>query len=96
MKMLMVLVPSDCLAEMQAVIEKHEIHAYTEIPNVLGTGRSGRKLGTRAHPGTTSLLVAVVKQEEADRLVAAVKDYSVCAQCCEEIRVFAVPAEVVI
>jgi nitrogen regulatory protein PII len=93
MKMLMVLVPSDCLADVQNVIDKHEIHAYTEIPNVLGSGKSGRKLGTRAFPGTTSMLLAIVSAEEADRLVAAVREYATQAQCCEEIRVFAMPAE---
>ena len=95
MKMLMVLVPSDCLADVQEVIDKHEIHAYTEIPNVLGAGKSGRKLGTRAFPGTTSMLLAVVGAAEADRLVAAVREYSERSQCCDEIRMFAVPAEAV-
>lgn len=92
----MVLVPSDCLTDVQDVIDKHEIHAYTEIPNVLGSGKTGRKLGTRAFPGTTSMLLAIVDAGEADRLVKAVREYAERAQCCEEIRVFAMPAEPVL
>jgi hypothetical protein len=96
MKMLMVLVPSDCLADVQEVLDRHEIHAYTEFPNVLGSGKSGRKLGTRAFPGTSSLLLAVVPEIEANRLIAAVRGYAEVAACREEIRMFTVPAEAVI
>ena len=95
MKMLMVLVPSDCLADVQEVMDRHEIHAYTEFPNVLGSGKSGRKLGTRAFPGTTSMLLAVLPKEEAERLIAAVREYADGANCCEEIRIFATTAEAV-
>jgi hypothetical protein len=93
MKLMMVLVPSDCLAEMQAVIERHEIHAYTEIPNVLGAGLSGRKLGTRAYPGTTSMILTILPAEQVEALVAAVKEFACDTPCKDEIRIFAMPAE---
>jgi hypothetical protein len=96
MKMLMLLVPSDCLEDVQALMDAHDLHAYTEIPHVPGSGQSGRKMGTRAFPGTSSMLLAVLQPEEADRLTVALREYSQRATCCEEIRVFATEAEVLI
>ena len=93
MRMMMVLSPSDCLEDVQKVLDEHDIDAYTEIPNVLGTGESGRKMGTRAFPGTTSMILAIVSKEEGDRLVAAVRNYAEDCQCCHEVRIFALPAE---
>ncbi len=96
MKLMMVLVPSDCLSEVQKVIEKHEIHAYTEIPNVLGAGVSGRKMGTRAFPGTTSMILTILPAGDVDSLVTAVKEFSCDTPCQDEIRIFSVPAEKVL
>ena len=96
MKLIMVLVPSECLEGVQEVIERHEIHAYTEIPRVLGAGGSGRKLGTRAFPGTSSMFLVIVKAEEAHKVIDAVREYACESACSEGIRAFAVPAEMVI
>jgi len=93
MRMMMVLTPSDCLADVQKVLDGHEIQAYTEIPNVLGAGESGRKMGTRAFPGTTSMLLTIVSKEEGDRLLAAIREYAEKCKCCNEVRIFALPAE---
>jgi len=93
MRLMMVLTPSDCLSDVQTLLDEYDIHAYTEIPNVLGTGESGRKMGTRAFPGTTSMILAIVSKEEGERLVAAVKGYGEECNCCHELRIFALPAE---
>lgn len=93
MKLLMVLVPSDCLNDLQKVIEGHEIHAYTEVPNVLGAGTSGRKLGTRAFPGTAAMILTILRSSEASALVDAVREFAAERDCREEIRVFGLPAE---
>ena len=93
MRLMMVLSPTDCLPDVQKVLDEHEIHAYTEIPNVLGAGESGRKMGTRAFPGTTSMILAILSKEESDRLVAAVRGYAEDCNCCHEVRIFALPAE---
>jgi len=96
MKLILILVPSECLEGMQEVIEQHDIHAYTEIPRVLGSGSSGRKLGTRAFPGSSSMLMVVVKAQDADRVMDAVRAYASQSACSEGIRAFAVPAEIVL
>ena len=94
MKMIMMFVPSDCLEDVQELMDRHDIHAYTEVPHLLGSGQSGRKLGTRAFPGTSSMLLAVLRPDEADRLTAALRDYAARAECCNEMRMFGMEAEV--
>jgi len=96
MKLLMALVPSECLEHAQRVIEAHDIHAYSEIPRVLGAGRGGRKLGTRAFPGTSSMLLVIVDTEESERVVEALRDTAEETGCLTGIRVFALPAESVL
>jgi hypothetical protein len=93
MRLMMVLAPSDCLSDVQNLLDDYEIHAYTEIPSVLGAGESGRKMGTRAFPGTTSMILAIVGEDEGERLVAAVRGYGEERRCCHELRIFALPAE---
>ena len=93
MRMLLVFVPSDCLEDVQELMDRHEIHAYTEVPHLLGSGQSGRKMGTRAFPGTSSMLLAVLRPEEAERLTAVLRDYAARAQCCNEMRMFGVDTD---
>lgn len=96
MKLMMILVPSECLQVVQDLIERHEIHAYSEIPNVLGAGRGGRKLGTRAFPGTSAMLLVITEKGGADALISAIKQFAKETKCSSGIRAFAVPAEAVL
>ena len=92
MKMLLILVSTECLPEVQRLIEEHDVHAYTEIPNILGSGRSGRHMGTRAFPGTSSLLLTILPSPEALRLTKSLADQCE-ARGGHEIRVFALEAQ---
>lgn len=96
MKLVMILVPSECLSEVRKVIESHDTHAYTEVPSVLGSGRTGRKLGTRAFPGTSSMILAIVKSEESAKVLQALRDHAATSKHADGIRAFSVPAESVI
>lgn len=93
MKLLMIFVPSDCLDKCQAVLEREGVHAYTEIPRVLGSGSSGLKMGTRAFPGTSSLILVALEDAAAKGLVDAMERDCEAGASREETRVFAVPVE---
>lgn len=95
MKLMMALVPSECMQEVQELVERHEIHAYTEIPSVLGAGRAGKKLGTRAFPGTTGMILLVVESEKAEAVVEAIREFADCS-CEKGVRMFSIPADLVI
>ena len=73
MKLLMVLVDSNHQAEVEKLLEDNEVPGFTELPNVLGKGVSGRKFGSRAFPGSNTLYFAAV-------------DGTICQTLCAELR----------
>ncbi len=93
MKMLLILCAGAGLDEVRRVIDAHEVHGYTEIPEVHGAGTSGRHMGTRAWPGTSSLIMAALEDRKVDALAAALRDLA--GRCAPEegLRVFVLPVE---
>lgn len=55
MKLLLIMVDADRAADVERLLEASHVPGYTEVPNALGKGRSGRKLGNRAFPGSSAL-----------------------------------------
>jgi hypothetical protein len=73
MKLLMVLVDSNHKEDVERILDAHEVPGYTEVPNVLGRGVSGRKFGSRAFPGSNALYFTAV-------------DGNICQTLCAELR----------
>lgn len=73
MKLLMILVNADHAADVGAILEAQEVSGYSQIPMVLGKGATGRKLGTRAFPGSSTLYFAVVLPHQAETLTAELR-----------------------
>ncbi len=69
MKLLLIVVNSDHAADVGALLERYGVPGYSEIPTILGKGATGRKLGTRAFPGTSTLFFAAVAPEHCTSLV---------------------------
>ena len=93
MKMLMIVCPETRQEEVRALIAKHNVHSYSEIPNVLGEGKTGKHLGTHTFPGKSVLVFTVVAASKKDELVAALKEYHDGLFEGEGLRVFALPVE---
>jgi hypothetical protein len=55
MKLLLIFVDADHAADVERLLDASDVPGYTEVPNALGKGRTGRKLGTRAFPGSSTL-----------------------------------------
>ena len=75
MNMLMIICPDGRQEEVRALIDRHDVHSYTEIQNVLGEGRTGKHLGTHTFPGQSALIFTVVPAGKMDELVQALKEY---------------------
>ena len=73
MKLLMIMVDSNHQEDVDRLLEAHNIQGYTELPNVLGKGASGKKLGSRAFPGSNTLYFTVV-------------DGTICKTLCAELQ----------
>lgn len=95
MKMLMIVCPESRQEEVRALIARHEVHSYSEIPGVLGAGKTGKHLGTHSFPGKSALVFTVVPSGKKDELVAALKDYQAGLYEGEGLRVFALPVEAI-
>jgi hypothetical protein len=73
MKLLMILVDSENQEEVERLLEEHEVPGFTELPNVLGKGVSGKKFGSRAFPGSNTLYFTAV-------------DGNICQTLCGELK----------
>ncbi|HEX9730101.1 MAG TPA: hypothetical protein VGA37_16515 [Gemmatimonadales bacterium] len=73
MKLFLIIVDGDHAADVQRLLDECERTGYSEIPTVLGKGATGRKLGTRAFPGSSTLYFAAVDSDCAARLPEALR-----------------------
>lgn len=74
MKMLLILAPAPREREIIRLIEAKGVHGYTEIPDVRGSGKSGRHLGTRAFPGAGSVIFTIAPEDQTRELAEALKE----------------------
>ena len=96
MKMLLIVCPKARQDEVTQLIERHGVHAYSEIPEIIGAGKTGKKLGTHTFPEKSSLVFTVVSEEKEQELVAALKHCATTLYPDEGMRAFVLPIESVI
>lgn len=93
MKMLMILCTSARLQDAQKIIDQHKVEGYSEILDVRGAGITGKHMGSRAWPGSSSIIFTVLEDAKAVELIAALKELA--EQCAPEegLRMFVLPVE---
>ena len=79
MKMLMLIVPSEGRDRIESALTSENITGYSEIPGTFGRGESGLRLGSRAFPGTSSLILTMMAEDRVEPLLAALR--SSCPEC---------------
>ena len=93
MKLLMVICPEGRRDQVAAMMEKHEVHSFTELPQAFGEGVTGKRFGTHVWPGKSVLVFTVVADEKKDELVAALKECQKDLFPDEGMKAFVLPAE---
>lgn len=63
MKIVMMIVDSDHADDIEQMCEECDMPGYTKIPDVLGKGSTGKKQGSRAFPGSSTLYFAALDEE---------------------------------
>ena len=63
MKMVMLIVDSDHAEEIEQMCEECDVPGYSKIPDVLGMGTTGKKQGSRAFPGSSTLYFAALRDD---------------------------------
>jgi hypothetical protein len=67
-KLLLIFVDADHAADVERLLEASNIAGYSEFPDILGKGRTGRKLGNRAFPGSSTLYFVALPDGECHGL----------------------------
>jgi hypothetical protein len=93
MKLLMMLYSGPDPQRVAAILDEHEVHAFTEIDRARGRGSTGRVEGTRAWPGETSVLFTVVPDERVVELENALRALAAGATSGERLHVAVLPVE---
>ena len=73
MKVLLIFVDADHADDVERLLEDHAVRGYSAFPNVLGKGVTGRKLGTRAFPGSSTLNFVALSEGDCAGLCDALK-----------------------
>ena len=79
MKLLMIIVDTECREEVEVLFRHNGVTGYSEIPNAHGIGHTGIRMGSRAHPKTSSIFFTVVEAEQVEPLKKALCSY--CEAC---------------
>jgi hypothetical protein len=68
MKLLMIIVDTHCREELEVLLQRHGVAAYSEIPSAHGVGASGIRMGSGAHPATSSIFFTVLADEQVESI----------------------------
>jgi hypothetical protein len=93
MKMLMLVYSGSNPQRISRLIDDHEVGGYMEFSRVRGSGSTGRREGTRAWPGESTLFVSVAPEEQADELLATLRGEVGRLPAGERLHVAVLPAE---
>jgi hypothetical protein len=94
MKLLMIIVDSECREELEVLLHRNHVTGYSEIPNAHGVGQSGVRMGSRAHPKTSSIFFTVLEETQVEPLKKNICDY--CEACEKNMRMIQWTAEEVV
>ena len=74
MKILIIVARDSMLHDLEHVLHKHDVKAYTILKNVFGKGVTGNVIGTFLHPEINTIIFSVLPPDLADRAVTALKN----------------------
>ena len=93
MKMLVLIYSGPTPQRISSLLDRHHAGGYTEFRNAHGSGATGRREGTRAWPGESTLFVSVLPSEHTDSLVGAPRDAAGQLPTGERLHVAVLPTE---
>lgn len=73
MKMLMLIYSGDAPQQVSSLLDGAHAGGYSEFRNVHGSGSTGRRAGSRAWPGESTLFVSVLPDERAGELIESLR-----------------------
>jgi nitrogen regulatory protein PII len=94
MKLVMIIVDSECKEELEVLLKHRQVAGYTEISSAHGVGSTGIRMGSSAFPKTSSLFMTVVPNQHVRTLTDEITSY--CEACKKRMKIFAWDVEEVV
>jgi len=73
MRTLILVARDSMLSDLEELLHKNGVKAYTILNNVMGKGVTGRVYGTFLNPDINTIIFAVLPSDQADRAISALK-----------------------
>jgi hypothetical protein len=96
MRLLLVASDPEVVHEVERVLLAAGEDGFTVVPNAWGSGRTGLHMGTRVHPGGTSVLFTVVPDSRADFVVNLLREARDSVGAREATHIYSMPADEVV
>jgi hypothetical protein len=93
MRAILLVTDSDAMREFERVLIAEGHQGFTVMPAVAGSGRHGLKTGDRVHPGSSSLLLAVVREQDLPSLLPLLRRVRDEGGYGESTRMWSFPAD---
>src|SRR6185437_251178 len=73
MRTLIIVARDSMLSDLEELLSKNGVKAYTILSNVMGKGVTGRVFGTFLNPDINTIIFAVLAPDQADQAINALK-----------------------
>ena len=93
MQMLMIILNSKVREEMEILLQHEGVQGFTEVPDVLGLGTTGARMGSAVHPETSSMIMVLIEKSKLADLLKTINEY--CSDCQQHIKMVHWPVETV-
>jgi hypothetical protein len=93
MKLFMLMYGGSSGERLAGILKRHGIHEYTTFAGGHGSGHTGKREGSRAWPGETTMVVSVVPSEQADALAEALRHEADAMPAGERLHLVVLPTD---
>ena len=92
-RMMLIFVDASHADDVAEILEACEVIGYSELQGVLGKGATGRKLGSRAFPGSSTAFMAAMTDECSVELTSRLRALREAKGADEGLKLYSVGAE---
>ena len=93
MKMVLMIVDAGHAENIKHLLQDCDVPGYSELPNVLGMGTTGKKLGSRAFPGSSTLFMVALEEHCVELLSEKLRQLRETNGSSEGLKAFSFDAE---